>query len=917
MPEVTRGAGGFIEFAFLMVAGLENCLSSTKTLRQLVCDRAVGRTVIMKEMTNWILGRSYEVMLGYFRVLGMAVILSFMAGSLESQESWTRFRGNNADGVAENDPRYPMTWDKETNNKWVAEVPGLGWSCPVIIDGKVFVTSVTTDEENVKPKAGLYLGRGVRDPGKGIHHWKVFCFDLETGEKLWEDEPHTGKPIVPRHPKSTYAAETPTTDGERLFVLFGDLGLYCYDFEGNQLWKEMIDPKKTFFDYGSASSPVVHGNQVFVLYDNLEESWIASFDTFTGTQNWKTLRDEERSWATPFIWENELRTEIVVPGRTKNRSYSMEGKVLWEFDGEMSNLVIPSPFAAHGMCYIASGYFGDKHRPTYAIKPGASGDLTPKRKRGWADNPYIEWYQGTSAPYNTTQIIYGDYLYTLYDMGFLTCHNAKTGEEIYDKQRFAPRGSFTSSPWAYNGHIFCLSEKGLTYVVKAGPEFEVVATNDLDELCIATPGLTDGNLVIRTSSKLYCLTNAEKKKSSTADFTPIKKAIHEAIVDGKAAGASHLVVKDGSPVFSHVEGMRDIEDALPFEDDTVVRIYSMTKPITSVAAMILFEEGKFQLDDPVSKFIPSFANSTVMERDGDSYKVVPPRRPISVRDVFRHTTGYAYGGGQIPGLEEKYREHGMKYYGPRATFPPKMSIEQGADALAAIPAHHHPGERFTYGFSTDLLGRLVEVWSGKALDTYLQEAIFDKLGMEDTGFVVDADLKGRFASCHTLIDGKLGILDKNKTSPYLKGFPFLSGGGGLVSTMGDYSKFCQILVHDGGGIIKPETLEIMFTDQLGEIPGNFKFGLGFAIGEETIGSGDNSRKVTRYSWGGYASTDFHVVPDENLYQIFLRQRVPSAHGLAQNLFKQVYGLIEATSDNSATAAISGGTSSQKPLDSIQ
>lgn len=853
---------------------------------------------------------------GFFQVAGLSILLNCLVGSLIPQENWTRFRGDNADGVAVDDPRYPMVWDKQTNCDWVAEVPGLGWSCPVIIDGKVFVTSVVSDEENVKPKAGLYLGRGVRDPGKGIHRWKVFCFDLETGEKLWEDEAHTGEPVVPRHPKSTYAAETPATDGERLFVLFGDLGLFCYDFEGNQLWHEMIDPRKTFYDYGSASSPVVHGNQVIVLYDNLEESWIASFDTSTGSRNWKTLRDEERSWATPFIWENELRTEIVVPGKNRNRSYSLEGKLLWEFDGEMSNLVIPSPFAAHGMCFIASGYFGDAHRPTFAIRPGASGDLTPDKRRGWADNPYIEWYQGTSAPYNTTQIVYGDYLYTLYDMGFLTCHNAMTGELVYDKQRFNPRGSFTSSPWACNGHIFCLSENGLTYVVKAGPEFEVIGTNDLDELCIATPGLSDGNLVIRTASKLYCLTNSGKKISTT-DFSPVRKAIHEAIEDGNAVGVSHLVVRDGSPVFSHVEGMRDIEDALPFEEDTVVRIYSMSKPITSVAAMTLFEQGKFQLDDPVSKFIPSFARSTVMEKDGDTYKVVPPRRPISVRDVFRHTTGYAYGGGQVPGLQEKYMEYSMNYWGPRGAFPPQISIEEAADALAAIPAHHHPGEKFTYGFSTDLLGRLVEVWSGKSLDAYLKEAIFDKLGMKDTGFAVDGDMRERFASCHTFANGKMGVLDKYNTSPYLKGFPFLSGGGGLVSTMGDYSRFCQILVSGGGDIIKPETLELMFTDQLAHIPGDFKFGLGFAIGEQSIGSGEDSRNVTVYSWAGYASTDFHVIPEENLYQIFLRQRIPSSHSLARDLFKKVYSLIGPSSGNSSSAAIPSGSHSEKPLVSVK
>lgn len=275
----------------------------------------------------------------------------------------------------------------------------------------VFLTSVVSDEENIQPKKGLYLGQGVHEPGKGIHHWMVRCFDLKTGEQRWEHEAKTGHPEVPRHPKASYASETATTDGERLYVLFGDVGLFCYDLDGD---------------------------------------------------------------------------------------------LLWELDGNMSNLVIPSPFAAHGLCYISSGYVGDAHRPTFAVRPGAAGDIT--HDDDFAESEFIEWYQGTSSAYNTSQIVDGDYLYTLYDQGFLTCHEAKTGKEVYGKQRFAPKGSFTSSPWAYNGKLFCLSEDGLTYVVQPGPEFEILGTNPLDELTLSTPAIAQGKLLIRTAAKLYCIT---------------------------------------------------------------------------------------------------------------------------------------------------------------------------------------------------------------------------------------------------------------------------------------------------------------------------------------------------------------------------------------------------------------------------
>jgi hypothetical protein len=232
--------------------------------------------------------------------------------------------------------------------------------------------------------------------------------------------------------------------------------------------------EKTEFDYGAASSPVVHDGQVIVVYDNLEASWIAAFDAQTGNERWRTPRDETRSWATPLVWTNPIRTEIVVPGENRNRGYSLDGKLLWEFDGRMGKLVIPSPFAAHGLCYISSGFVAETHRPTFALRPGASGNIAADGD--FENSQFIAWYQDRSGSYNPSQIVYGDYLYTLYDQGFLTCHDAKSGEEVYGRQRFSPSGSFTASPFAFNGRLFCLSEDGLTYVVKPGPEFEILQT---------------------------------------------------------------------------------------------------------------------------------------------------------------------------------------------------------------------------------------------------------------------------------------------------------------------------------------------------------------------------------------------------------------------------------------------------------
>ena len=428
----------------------------------------------------------------------------------DSSVNWPRFRGPNADGVSADDPRLPDAWSKTENVKWVAAMPGWGLSCPVVWGDKVFLTTVVSDGEKAAPKKGLYLGMGVRTPSKGTHHWLTYCFDLKTGKELWKHEAHVGEPKVPRHPKSAYAAETPTTDGKRLYVLFGDLGLYCCDLDGKPLWSKKIDPKKTFFDYGAAASPIVHDGQVLLLYDNQEGSYLAAYDAETGEQRWRVEREEKSTWATPFIWRNKQRTEIVTCGKRKNRSYDLSGKLLWEFDGRMSNLVIPSPFAADDLLYIASGYVGDLQRPAYAVKPGASGDIT--LKGGETSNAYIAWFMPKAGPYNPSVIVYRTHYYTLFDLGFLSCHEAATGKEIYPKQRLHAEASFTASPWAYNGKLFVLGENGKTFVVKAGAEFELSRTNDLDELCLSTPAVSQGHLLIRTASKLYCFTNGSNGK---------------------------------------------------------------------------------------------------------------------------------------------------------------------------------------------------------------------------------------------------------------------------------------------------------------------------------------------------------------------------------------------------------------------
>lgn len=435
------------------------------------------------------------------RIITGALLFSAWASAAPSD--WPQFRGAESLGVSEG-TGLPDEWTTAKNVAWKTAIPGSGWSSPVVWGGKIFVTTVINEGPTETPKKGLYFGGERPAPSKDVHHWAVLCLDLATGKVIWQKEVHHGPPSSSIHLKNTYAAETPVVDGERVYAYFGNVGLFCLDFSGKELWAQRWGSFKTRNGWGTAASPVLHDDKIFVVNDNEEKSFLAALDKKSGRELWRETRDEKSNWATPYIWKNRVRTELVVPGRNKVRSYSLEGKVLWEFGG-MSTIVIPTPFAKFDLLYVCSGYVGDKIRPIFAIRPGAAGDISLKEDE--TSSEYIAWRQKAAAPYNPSPLIYGEHLYVLFDGGFLACHDAKTGRQVYDKQRLNPTGvsGFTASPWAYGGKIFCLSEDGDTFVVQAGPEYRPVRKNSLDELCMATPALAGDSLLIRTASQLYCI----------------------------------------------------------------------------------------------------------------------------------------------------------------------------------------------------------------------------------------------------------------------------------------------------------------------------------------------------------------------------------------------------------------------------
>ncbi len=445
-----------------------------------------------------------------FAVAFLLVAFTFLhlpaASTAPGNANWPQFRGAGSLGVAE-DPNLPDKWSTTENVAWKSEIPGVGWSSPIVWGDNIFLTSVISADSKEAPKKGLYFG-GERPVPKDEHRWVVYAVSFKTGKILWEKEVHRGAPAFSRHLKNSYASETPVTDGQRVYAYFGNLGIFCFDLKGKLLWQQKWDARKTRFGWGTAASPILHKDHLYLLNDNDEQSYLAALDKKTGKQIWRADREVGTNWATPYIWESGQRTELIVPGTKAVRSYDLNGKMLWEFNG-MSTIAIPTPFSKFGLLYVASGYVGDQHRPVYAIRPGASGNIS--LKEGETSNQYIAWYLRQGAPYNPSPIVYGDLYYTLYDRGFFTANDARTGKEIYGKQRIDPAvGAFTSSPWAYNGKLFCLSEDGDTFVIQAGGEYKLLGKNSLDELCMATPAIARGSLILRTASKLYRISKGGK-----------------------------------------------------------------------------------------------------------------------------------------------------------------------------------------------------------------------------------------------------------------------------------------------------------------------------------------------------------------------------------------------------------------------
>lgn len=440
----------------------------------------------------------------------LCAILAATAATIFSQpdpaRQWPWYRGYLISGTLDN-AGLPEKFDFKTgeNIKWKAEIPGLGLSCPSIWGDRLFITTAVskTDDKGLRP--GIFGDvTSVNDSSE--HEWIVICLDKNTGRKIWERTAYRGIPAVKRHPKSTHANSTIATDSKHVVAFFGSEGLYCYDYNGNLLWKKNFGILKSVFfsmpgaQWEFASSPVIYRGRVIIQCDVLDGSFVASYDAATGREIWKQSRDEYPGWCTPNIYTWQGKDYVVVNGYKHRGAYDFEtGKEIWRMSGG-GDIQIPSPVIGNNIIYFNSAH--GRSSPVMAVKAEAKGDIT--LKEGELSNQYVLWSLPRGGSYLQTLLLYRNRLYNLNWNGTINCYDPLTGKEIYSG-KLGQSKSFSASPVASDGRIYAVDEEGNVYVMKDGNTFEVIFETSTGELSNTAPAISDGMIFFRGQRTLFCV----------------------------------------------------------------------------------------------------------------------------------------------------------------------------------------------------------------------------------------------------------------------------------------------------------------------------------------------------------------------------------------------------------------------------
>lgn len=431
-----------------------------------------------------------------------------------SAENYPQFRGANSNAISAS--TLPTVWSDEDgaskNIRWKIALEGEGWSQPIVWENRLYVTAAVPSnpeqESLTKPESnrGGY-GRDRRDLVNVEYDYLVVCIDGDRGNEIWRTVVKKGKPPIPRHSTNTYATETPVTDGKHIYAYFGMNGVHCLDMDGKIVWQKDLGVYKMRADWGTASSPTILDDRLFIQVDNHDQSFLVALETKTGDEIWKVNREEKSQYSSPFLWKNSLRTELIVGGMVYRSHDPATGKTLWQLDMDKGRSSA-TPVAIGDTLFVGNelrnrGGDDDGGGRLYAISPGGTGDITPPGDG--MKGQFVQWRMDNSDIQMASPTYCDGNLYFFQrSRGIMTCVDAETGRVEY-QSRVRGAKAFWASPWTDGQHVYALDSSGNTHVIEPGDKLNIVTVNEFNQQAWGTPAIANGRIYLRTVDHLYCI----------------------------------------------------------------------------------------------------------------------------------------------------------------------------------------------------------------------------------------------------------------------------------------------------------------------------------------------------------------------------------------------------------------------------
>lgn len=777
------------------------------------------------------------------------------------------------------DSGFPLLWKRTV---------GGGYSGPAVVDGRVFVMDRLAQPYRPGKVDGNPNFIRAEIPGKE----RVRCIDSSSGELIWEYEYDC--PYTTVFPYAIGPRCTPTVAGQNVYTLGAEGNLFCFDAsDGRVRWSKDFksDYALEIPEWGCAAHPLVYKDLLVCIVGG-EGSTVVAFDQRTGEERWRVLSSSKPGYCPPTIAEiHGLEQLLVWHGDALVSLDPSDGAQHWEaVIKPLYGMAIGAPRVHEDLVHVM-GY----HNVSAAVRVG-KGHRTAEVI--WGPGPRI----GVAGVLNTAHLDEDGYLYSAGGRRDFYCVDIRTGKRVWESplpllDRHGKHS--TSWPSAFTFHhspsdkTFIYNDHGELISANLSPSgYQEFSRAQLIEpthrvggrvLIWSAPAFADGRIYVRNDQELRCYDLSgqhidAKLGSRLLEFQS------DLIDQQKVLSHAFRWVRDGETVYDHAVNS-GLESDRPIHEKTLFPIWSMTKPLTSVAAMILYEKGMLKLDDPVSGALPKLAEFRV-QKSPESEETVPLNRPITYCDLLLHTSG-------IHGYDGSFDEEG--------TWKQVMELsdlDELIDLLSGMPLKHQPGERYTYGLSTAVLGAAIEKLSGQSLGHFMKESILDPLGMMDTKFYLTPEDRLRFQPLHIRTED--GFRPGTRAEDELYYDPdsqLYLGGEGLVSTMNDFGRFCQMLVDqgrapDGREIISKKTLDLMLSDQLKDVPGfgsadkGYMLGFGFQIFKED--RANKSVPVGNYGWSGYHTTHFWIDPKGKQFGLFMTRLYPFNGDILTKLQQVIY-----------------------------